>query len=72
MEELQWHVDDAIFVDAVQNDLPVPTQSWVFPTLEEVDAYINKVSPLALELEEICGNCLGFYLVKLNLNSSSE
>jgi hypothetical protein len=66
MDELQSHVDDAIFVDAVQNTIPVPTKTWKLPSPDEIDAYVNKItsqSPTALELEGICFNCLGFYLV---------
>ena len=77
MEELQSHVDDAIFVDAVQNTIPSPTKNWKFPLPDEVDKYVNKLSTSSLsttsltsstsiqplELEGICSNCLGFYLV---------
>jgi hypothetical protein len=66
MDELQSHVDDAIFVDAVQNTIPVPTKTWKLPSPDEIDAYVNKITsqnPTALELEGICLNCLGFYLV---------
>ena len=66
MDELQSHVDDAIFVDAVQNTIPVPTKSWRLPSPDEIDAYVNRITserPTALELEGICSNCLGFYLV---------
>ncbi len=66
MDELQSHVDDAIFVDAVQNTIPAPTKNWKFPNPDELDTYVNKITaqnPQALELEGICSNCLGFYLV---------
>mmetsp|Transcript_21508 Transcript_21508/g.22237 ORF Transcript_21508/g.22237 Transcript_21508/m.22237 type:complete len:593 (+) Transcript_21508:119-1897(+) len=65
MDELQSHVDDAIFVDAVQNSVPCPTKNWKFPSPDEVDSYVNKLTtqnPQALELEGVCSNCLGFYL----------
>ncbi len=67
-------MDDAIFVDAVQNTIPVPTKSWKFPNPDELDAYVNKITaqnPQALELEGICSNCLGFYLVYFNSLSLS-
>lgn len=70
MDELQSHVDDAIFVDAVQNVIPAPTKNWKFPTTDEVDSFVNKLNtqnPQALELEGICSNCLGFYLVSFYL-----
>lgn len=64
MDELQDHVDDVIFVDAVQNTIPRPTKMWEMPGLEEVDNYINNPvnKEKILSIEGLCSNCLGFYL----------
>lgn len=43
-----------------------PNKSWIFPSLEQVEAFTNNLkvtSPHLLELESICENSLGYYLV---------
>ena len=68
------HVDDVIFVDAVQNTIPRPTKMWDMPGLEEVDNYINNPvnKEKVLSIEGLCSNCLGFYLVIFNVNIISR
>ena len=48
------------------DDIPRPTKSRKRPSLAEVENYVElarRISPEILELEEICKNTLGFYLV---------
>lgn len=71
MDDLQDAIEDAQFINAMHDDTPKPTLEWIFPTLEEVDAYVNKLRTKNEELLEmigICTNCLGFYLVLLLLS----
>jgi hypothetical protein len=66
MDDLQDAIEDAQFMNAMHDDTPKPTLQWVFPSLEEVDAYVNKLrakNEALLEMAGICTNCLGFYLV---------
>lgn len=66
MDDLQDAIEDAQFINAMHDDTPKPTLEWVFPSLEEVDAYVTKLrqkNEELLEMTGICTNCLGFYLV---------
>jgi hypothetical protein len=66
MDDLQDAIEDAQFMNAMHDDTPKPTLQWVFPSLEEVDAYVNKLrlkNEELLEMAGVCSNCLGFYLV---------
>lgn len=66
MDDLQDAIEDAQFINAMHDDTPKPTLEWTFPSLEEVDAYVNKLrekDEKLLEMAGICTNCLGFYLV---------
>lgn len=62
---------DLDFLDAINSDeIPRPTKKWRSPTLAEVESCVDltrKITPEALELEEICKNTLGFYLVRVLL-----
>jgi len=66
MEELQDAIEDAQYMNAMNDDGPRPTRAWKFPTSAEVTAYIDKTkatNPRSLELEGICEGALGFYMV---------
>jgi len=75
MDDLQDAIEDAQFINAMHDDTPKPTLEWIFPTLEEVDAYVNKLRTKNEELLEmigICTNCLGFYLVTRHISVSGD
>mmetsp|Transcript_1331 Transcript_1331/g.2158 ORF Transcript_1331/g.2158 Transcript_1331/m.2158 type:complete len:599 (-) Transcript_1331:316-2112(-) len=75
MDDLQDAIEDAQFINAMHDDTPKPTKEWKFPTLEEVDAYVNKLrekNPYLLELEGICSTCLGLYLYVKYLKESGD
>jgi hypothetical protein len=66
MDELQDAIEDAQYMNAMHNEMPRPIKEWDWPNPIEVDQYICHVASddsTAVELETICKNCLGFYLV---------
>lgn len=66
MEELQDAIEDAQYVNAMHDDSPKPTKEWKFPSPDALNAYMTKISfkePNRLELNTICEDPLGFYLV---------
>jgi hypothetical protein len=67
MEELQDAIEDAQYMNAINDDTPKPTREWKWPTPEELKEYTDKLqttSPKAFEAEGFCKHgCLGFYLV---------
>jgi hypothetical protein len=67
MEDLQDAIEDAQLINALNDDTPRPTKEWSVPSAEELDRYVKNMhqkNPASFELETICNNCLGFYLVK--------
>ena len=66
MEELQDAIEDAQYVNAMHDDTPKPTKEWKFPSPDEMNAFMTKLSfkdSKLLELDTICQDSLGFYLV---------
>lgn len=60
-------VENSTFLDAINSDeIPRHTKCWRTPTLAEVESFVEltkRTSPQSLNLEEMCKNSLGFYLV---------
>ena len=70
MEELQDAIEDAQYINAMNDDSPKPTKEWRMPSLQELQSYIESLktsNPESLTLEAMCSNCLGFYLVLFEL-----
>jgi hypothetical protein len=66
MEELQDAIEDAQYMNAMQDSVPKPTKEWRKPTPEEIQKYVSRLmkdNPKALEAEGICTGSLGFYMV---------
>jgi len=66
MEELQDAIEDAQYMNAMQDSTPKPTKEWKKPTPEEISKYTTKVlkdNPKAFSAEGICSGSLGLYLV---------
>ena len=66
MEELQDAIEDAQYMNAMQDDVPKPTKEWRKPSAEELQKYIQKLqstNPRALEPDGICAGSLGLYFV---------
>lgn len=66
MEELQDAIEDAQYMNAMQDTVPKPTKEWRKPTPEEIQRYLARVlkeNPKALEADGICTGSLGFYMV---------
>ena len=66
MEELQDAIEDAQYMNAMQDDIPKPTKEWKQVTAEERDAYISNAiakKPDAFDAEAVCTGSLGLYLV---------
>jgi hypothetical protein len=67
MEELQDAIEDAQYMNAMNDDIPKPTKEWVWPTKEELNDYVEKLrstSPKVFEAEGLCkSGSLGFYMV---------
>jgi len=65
MEELQDAIEDAQYMNAMQDDTPKPTKEWKKVTPEERDAYFSSTiakKPDAFDAEAICNGPLGLYL----------
>jgi len=71
MEELQDAIEDAQYMNAINDDSPKPTREWSWPSPEELKEYTDKqlaANPKAFEAEGFCKvGCLGFYLVRVVL-----
>jgi hypothetical protein len=70
MEELQDAIEDAHYINAMQNSVPKPTKEWPAPSPEQIDAFrakLLKENPGALDIEQVCSGSLGFYLVSVCL-----
>jgi hypothetical protein len=66
MEELQDAIEDAQYINAMNDDSPKPTKEWKMPSREVLEAdieNIRKTAPEQLGLEHMCASSLGFYLV---------
>ena len=66
MEDLQDAIEDAQFINAMHEEAPKPSKRWKRLTKEELSTYevhLKTKNRNAFELETICGNCLGSYLV---------
>ena len=67
MEELQDAIEDAQYMNAINDGTPKPTREWKWPSPEELKEYTDKLqqtSPKAFEAEGFCKHgCLGFYMV---------
>lgn len=67
MEELQDAIEDAQYINAMQDDTPKPTKEWKRPTPEELQRYVSKLqstNPKSLEPDGICAGSLGLYMVR--------
>ena len=69
MEELQDAIEDAQYMNAINDGTPKPTREWKWPSPEELKDYTDKLqqsSPKAFEAEGFCKHgCLGFYMVRV-------
>ena len=66
MEELQEAMEDAQYINAVNDTSPKPTKEWKFLPRDKLLAYIDKAAtskPNSLKLEYICARPLGLYMV---------
>jgi hypothetical protein len=69
MEELQDAIEDAQYMNAMYDDIPRPTKDWKWPSNEEMQVYMEKVTttcPHLLAAEGLCKGSLGFYMVSIN------
>lgn len=65
MEELQDAIEDAQYMNAMQDETPRPTKSWRKVSSEEIEMKMNQLLEMnnkSLDIDQICENCLGFYL----------
>eukprot|EP01036_Dinobryon_divergens_P036502 gene36502-47539_t len=65
MEELQDAIEDAQYMNAMQDDVPKPTKEWKHVSNEERETYINNAlakKPDAFDGEHVCSGSLGLYL----------
>ena len=75
MEELQDAIEDAQYVNAMHDESPKPTKEWKFPSPEALNQYLTRASfkePQRLELDVICEDSLGFYLVLLKIKNKQQ
>ena len=66
MEELQDAIEDAQYMNAMYDDIPRPTKDWKWPSNEEMQVYMEKVTttcPHLLAAEGLCKGSLGFFMV---------
>ena len=66
MEELQDAIEDAQYINAMQDDTPRPTKEWKFPGPDDVNAFMTKIQntkPVLLRPEGFCGGSLGLFMV---------
>ena len=66
MEELQDAIEDAQYINAMNDDSPKPTKPWTMPEPEVLHSYIERVracNPEEMTLSHQCSTPLGFYLV---------
>jgi len=66
MEELQDAIEDAQYMNAMNDSTPRPTKAWQFPTNAEVADYVNRrlsKNPRSLDLDVVCEGSLGFFMV---------
>lgn len=66
MEELQDAIEDAQYINAMNDDSPKPTKQWTMPSEEALKSYVERMkacNPEELTLRFICSTPLGFYLV---------
>ena len=66
MEELQDAIEDAQYINAMNDTSPKPTKEWCMPTPEVLANYLERIracNPEQLTLSYICSTPLGFYLV---------
>ena len=66
MEELQDAIEDAQYMNAMNDSTPRPTKAWQFPTSAEVTDYVNKQlsqNPRSLDVDVVCQGSLGFFMV---------
>ena len=66
MDEVQAMIEDAQFMSAIYDETPRPSAKWKMPAASDVAAYVESIfstSPFQFELEGICSNPLGFYMV---------
>jgi hypothetical protein len=65
MEDLQDAIEDAQYMNAMNDTSPKPTQQWVMPPPETMEEYMASKAkrPEELTLAYICSTPLGFYLV---------
>ena len=60
MEELQDAIEDAQYMNAINDGTPKPTREWKWPYTDK----LQQTSPKAFEAEGFCKHgCLGFYMV---------
>lgn len=67
MEELQDAIEDAQYINAMNDDSPKPTKQWTMPGEEVLAGYIERTracNPEEMTLSYICSTPLGFYLVQ--------
>lgn len=65
MEELQNAIEDAVYLSAVSETLPTPSEKWIAPTpvqLEEFVANLKVSDPACFTLGRLCEKILGFFM----------
>jgi hypothetical protein len=66
MEELQDAIEDAQYINAMQDDTPRPTKEWKFPSADYVESYVNNLTatrPIYVRPEGVCSGSLGLFMV---------
>lgn len=75
MEELQDAIEDAQYMNAMNDSTPRPTKAWQFPSNAEIADYVNRLmanNPRKLQLEGVCEGSLGFFMVRLHVPLASR
>ena len=60
-------MEDVAYMNAMSDDSPKPTKAWKFPDDATVRDFAAKET--GADLERICENSLGFYLVSVVLGA---
>jgi hypothetical protein len=73
MEELQDAIEDAHYINAMQNSVPRPTKEWPVVSSDALVDFKERLlaeNPNSLDAEWICNGSLGFYLVSSSVSRS--
>jgi hypothetical protein len=68
MQDFQEVIEDSQLMNAMYDETPRPIQEWPQASADEIEIYLSKNrSSRKDNIETLCSNCLGFYLVKIKI-----